>query len=94
MRHPHRSRGASHLRQGRGLPACERRADEASRMVTAGVMSRHVAERVALSCAAITIKDLTKNFSAPDATSHFSVLDCISLTVGAGEFVAIVGPSG
>ena len=63
-------------------------------MVTAGVMSRHIAERAALSCAAITIKDLTKNFSAPDATSRFPVLDCISLTVGAGEFVAIVGPSG
>jgi NitT/TauT family transport system ATP-binding protein len=56
--------------------------------------ARRAARPDAVSSTAVTIKDLTKKFSAPGAESRFTVLDAISLTVDEGEFVSIVGPSG
>lgn len=43
---------------------------------------------------AITIDKVTKRFLAPGGQTRFIVLDDISLIVGDGEFVSIVGPSG
>jgi NitT/TauT family transport system ATP-binding protein len=43
---------------------------------------------------AVTVDKLTKKFAVPGGESQFTVLDCISLTVEEGSFVAIVGPSG
>jgi NitT/TauT family transport system ATP-binding protein len=60
----------------------------------AHVMSQEPAKPGVASSTAVTVKDLTKKFSAPGAESRFTVLDGISLTVNEGEFVSIVGPSG
>jgi NitT/TauT family transport system ATP-binding protein len=62
--------------------------------VTKQVILEHTAKAGAVSSAAITVKSLRKEFSAPGAEGRFTVLDSISLTVDAGEFVSIVGPSG
>ena len=43
--------------------------------------------------AAIEIQDLTRSFSMPDGRT-FCALENVSLTISAGDFVAIVGPSG
>ena len=40
----------------------------------------------------IELRHLTKRFPSGDAT--ITVLDCVDLTIAAGETVAIVGPSG
>jgi ABC-type nitrate/sulfonate/bicarbonate transport system ATPase subunit len=42
----------------------------------------------------VSIKDLTKRFSAPDGEGNFVVLDSVSLDVEEGGFASIVGPSG
>ena len=43
--------------------------------------------------AAIDIQNLSRSFSLPDGRT-FSALENVSLTIAAGDFVAIVGPSG
>jgi NitT/TauT family transport system ATP-binding protein len=57
-----------------------------------------ILERVATpntgSASAITVKNLSKTFSAPGGGEQFTVLDSVSLFVHEGEFVSIVGPSG
>src|SRR5690242_19304064 len=57
-----------------------------------------ILERVAKSdtgaASAITVKNLSKTFSAPGGGERFTVLAAISLFVHDGEFVSIVGPSG
>jgi NitT/TauT family transport system ATP-binding protein len=57
-----------------------------------------ILERVATpntgSASAITVKNLSKAFSAPGGGEQFTVLDSVSLFVHEGEFVSIVGPSG
>ncbi|HEU5272524.1 MAG TPA: ABC transporter ATP-binding protein [Xanthobacteraceae bacterium] len=57
-----------------------------------------ILERVATpdtgSASAITVKNLSKMFSAPAGGARFTVLESISLFVHEGEFVSIVGPSG
>ena len=57
-----------------------------------------ILERVARpdsgSASAITVKNLSKTFSAPGGGERFTVLESISLYVHEGEFVSIVGPSG
>ena len=41
----------------------------------------------------LQVDHITKAFRQPDG-SHLSVLDGLSLTAGAGEFVSLIGPSG
>jgi len=42
----------------------------------------------------ITVNDISKRFPLPDGKGEFSVLEGVSLTIGAGEVVALLGRSG
>jgi NitT/TauT family transport system ATP-binding protein len=52
-------------------------------------------DRVANEGSALLVKKVTKDFASRDRTAARTlVLDAISLSVGPGELVSIVGPSG
>src|SRR5262245_46035527 len=42
----------------------------------------------------LKLANVTKRFDSPDSASSITVLDGISLEVGPGESVSIIGPSG
>ena len=44
--------------------------------------------------AVLSFDDIRQDFPAPGARAAIRVIDGISLTVGGGEFVAVIGPSG
>jgi NitT/TauT family transport system ATP-binding protein len=60
----------------------------------ANVTYMRAVDRTVGAAAAVTVNNLTKQFTAPGGSSEFVVIDSISLTVGEGQFVSIVGPSG
>ena len=49
---------------------------------------------VAIEASALDIRDVSKDFPAPDSDGRVLAIDNLSLSVGAGELISFVGPSG
>ena len=55
-------------------------------------LNKSIVNKSALNNAALNLVNVTLEY--PDGDGTLKALDCVNLTVQAGEFVSLIGPSG